>query len=292
MIRSFMFFCLIILCAANSLIAQPEKDYVERLAYFAELIVQGRVQSMHVDSIQLFPIPIRKHWITDLHLHIEKVWAGYYDGDSIVASVLGGKIPGKGWEMPVVHPTEFNLGDTVLVLLRFRQKFGRYMTYANGEFRLAKGKVIFGDFPIFENNGVFWDLIQRGIEARSIESLFRQSDAVVEGRPVKSEDQETVFIVDRAYKGNEAGDTITVSMKGPPDFTRGQEVRWLFYGPQGFDLDSTYVLFLKARRRGYFPFAGLNGVLQRAGGTISSNGRQTKAKWGDLEVILKRCAAE
>ena len=134
MTRSCMFSCLIILCAANSLFGQPEKEYITKLAYFAELIVQGNVQSMHVDSIQLFPEPDRKHWITDMHLRIERVWAGYYDGDSIVASVLGGKIPGKGWQMPIVHPTVFNIGDTVLVLLRYEQCYERYMTYAEGEF--------------------------------------------------------------------------------------------------------------------------------------------------------------
>jgi len=252
-------------------------EIIDMYAFYAELIIEGTVLDVAVDSIQYITVAPRYTWMTNLTLRIDKLWAGYYQNETIVVSVPGGIIAGKGGRKVIGHARKFEISDRLLLFVRYDNVFGRHFTYNEGEFFLHDGNVLYAEERIEVPADDFWEKLESNSKNRRIGELTRQSDLTVRGTIEELHDGSFTFKIDEVIKGDEKNNLISVSIRRFED--QEGEIPWIFFGPRAYSVDTKYVLFLKQKDSVYYPFAGLNGVFEIHGEDITINGRIIKNGW-------------
>ena len=272
--------------------------HLKQYCYFSELVIEGIVQDVHLDSLQHFwgPNDNRYTWVTELNLSINKVWAGHFAENMITINIPGGiKDDRRIWEHGG-HKTDFRAGDRMMVFLRYSPRLERWFTYVYSEYLLVDGEAYYTGYDYLNRNrklhkyGEFWRILKRVTKRRGISGFMRSSDLVVNGKISKLDKHGFLFDVDEMYKGQLSKDVISVTLKTNVSiYNIGKKDRdlWGFYGPgrETFREDGSYILFLKKRGDDYYPFAGKNGVFTLDGENIYVNERVIPLK--TKEVIQR-----
>jgi len=263
-------------------------DTIEKLTLYSELVIEGTIASIHVDSLyeDIFK---KTNLITEITIVIDTLWAGYYEPNTIVVSYRGGFIHGvraEGWSN---NRYDLDVSDKVLVFTDYSKGFYKRMRPKdNGIFVIGRDGIGKNGRNIFDSTLIKIILHDIALK-RTISGLSEKSDIVVRGKFVnETADFHYIFNVEETYKGNHDIDSIIVAFQNVFGSQKYPQM-WrqsLISAYSNYELGKEYILFLNKDQDIYFPFYGRNCVYQISGeDVILTNRRIPKMKYQIINEI-------
>jgi hypothetical protein len=114
------------------------QETIENLAIYSELIIEGTITNIHVDSLYE-PSLYRTNLITELTVAIDTLWAGSYELDTICVTYRGGVIPGVRAEGWAHNREDLTSDDRVIMFVDYVEDFyNRYRPKDYGIFVIGR----------------------------------------------------------------------------------------------------------------------------------------------------------
>jgi hypothetical protein len=289
--RTVVTFSITALIIATCYLSSPAQDYKRdaksRLLY-SDLVIRGVIlgysasevpyKEFNPDTIR----PERLYPITNLNLQVIEVLKGKWEEETMTVVVPGG-YPDDLVEMKrsfvYMEGMSYNysIGDEVILSLRYLKSMrgGSYITVTDeGRFILKGDK--------YENQAQKNDLFTlqeiRYLTNRArTEYLYRSADIVAMGivgkleteRPEKSTEYTTVTLnIKNYWKGMSKSNQITFKMITGGGYSKENSVPI-----PAINEGEQWIVFLQKNTEGYFPFAGVNGLLKIVDSRIIINNR-------------------
>ena len=272
------------------------EDRIDILSYYSALIIEGTVQARFVDSLY-YNSKSKKTLMTNIQVAVDKVYPSCFSFDTLIVTIPGGWIEGKGGTGVAGHRFHFDMGDRALLFVEFEKRFDRYITYPRGgEYIIGENKIYIPKKNI--NRRVELDasrirnILHANVVKREIGRITNSSKLVVKGKIVEHHIKQGIcdFDIEKVYKGNINTGMIQITRQ--PIGTENFMSPRVAYGPRDWEVGATFIMFLKKNDEFYYPFAGNNSLIRVEGDSLSINNINMTYELEELERKIRRALSK